>query len=444
MDDKKIWGIIALIGGGLLAIINVKVALGSLFIIIGIIGYIFLSTDNEKKSEQEKLSDYRYSILVLLARVMSADGRQMKCELDVVKSAIREYYFTEEDQKTALKQFQSILNDINKFKNYDLYEICRSINEQFRFNYTAKSELIDILLAVAYADDILQEDGWFSEENEIQIIANHLGVSENILNFFKNKYEQEKYNSEFRDVILQLLAAVMKADGKQMKCELDRVKATIRRYYKTEEERKTALKKFQSILNNQNKPNLNKICTVINQNFDYAAKSELIMELLAVAYADDTFSDIEASTIDKIVTNLFISRKEYKSIKNIFKKKYKQGEYNYDENRNEYKESYYNKSQDKKQNKKKNENKNRDNGYSKSNSNRSISGSISVSEAYEILRVDSNASDAEIKKAYRVRALMYHPDKVSSLGDEAIRQATESMKQINQAWDVVKEARGMR
>ena len=440
MDDKKIWGIIALIGGGLLAIINVKVALGSLFIIIGIIGYIYLSTDNEKTSEQEKLSDYRYAILVLLARVMCADGRQMKCELDIVKSAIYKYYITEEDQKTALKQFQSILNDINKFKTYDLYEICRSINEQFRFNYTAKSELIDILLAVAYADDILQEDGWFSEENEIQIIANHLGVSENILNFFKNKYEQEKYNTEFRDVILQLLAAVMKADGKQMKCELDRVKATIRRYYKTEEERKTALKKFQSILNNQNNPNLNKICTVINQIFDYAAKSELIMELLAVAYADDDFSNIEASTINKIVTNLFISREEYKSIKNIFKNKNKQGEYNYDENRNEYNESYYNKNQ----NKKKNENKNRDNEYSKSNSSDNISGNISVNEAYEILRVDSNASDAEIKKAYRVLALMYHPDKVSSLGDEAVRQATESMKQINQAWDVVKEARGMR
>ena len=438
MDDKKILGIIALISGGLTTIL-INFTAGLLSIII--IGLCYIGSDNnEKTSEQEKLSDYRYAILVLLARVMSADGKQMKCELDVVKSTIHKYYITEEDQRTALKQFQSILNDINKFKNYDLYEICKSINEQFRFNYTAKSELIDILLAVAYADDILQEDGWFSEENEIQIIANHLGVSENILKFFKNKYEQEKYNSEFRDVILQLLAAVMKADGKQMKCELDRVKATIRRYYKTDEERLDALKRFQSILNDKNKPNLSKICNVINQKFDYAAKSELTMELLAVAYADDNFSDIEASTINKIVTNLFISREEYKSIKNIFKNKNKQGEYNYDENRNEYNESYYNKNQ----NKKKNENKNRDNEYSKSNSSDNISGNISVNEAYEILRVDSNASDAEIKKAYRVLALMYHPDKVSSLGDEAVRQATESMKQINQAWDVVKEARGMR
>ena len=438
MDDKKILGIIALIGGGLTTIL-INFTAGLLSIII--IGLCYIGSDNnEKTSEQEKLSDYRYAILVLLARVMCADGRQMKCELDIVKSAIYKYYITEEDKKTALKQFQSILNDINKFKNYDLYEICRSINEQFRFNYTAKSELIDILLAVAYADDILQEDGWFSEENEIQIIANHLGVSENILNFFKNKYEQGENNTGFRDSILQLLAAVMKADGKQMKCELDRIKATIRRYYKTEEEQKAALKQFQSILNNQNKPSLNKICNVINQKFDYAAKSELIMELLAVAYADDDFSEIEASTINKIVTNLQISRKEYKSIKNIFRKKYNQGEYKYDENRNEYNESYYNKNQ----NKKKNENKNRDNEYSKSNSSDNISGNISVNEAYEILRVDSNASDAEIKKAYRVLAMMYHPDKVSSLGDEAVRQATESMKQINQAWDVVKEARGMR
>lgn len=437
MDDKKIWGILALIGGGLLAIINAKVALGSLFITIGIIGYIFLSTDNEKKSDQEKLSDYRYAILVLLARVMSADGRQMKCELDVVKSAIREYYVTGKEQEAALKQLQSILNNIDKYKKYNLNEICSSINKKFGYNSQAKKLIIRDLLAVAYADGDLQKEGAFNEENEIQIIANHhLGILsydyQNILSLFKNKYEQKKYNTEFRDSILQLLARVMKADGKQMKCELDRVKSTIRRYYKTEDERLAALKQFQSILNGNKRFHINKICSSINQKFDYAVKSELIMELLAVAYADDKFSSKEKSTIDKIVIYLQISPEEYESIKNIFRKKYNQGEYKYDENRNEYNESNYNK--------KKDENKNR----SKSNSNRSKSGSISVSEAYDILGVEGNASDAEVKKAYRVLAMMYHPDKFYSLGDEAIRQATESMKQINAAWDVVKEARGMR
>ena len=405
-----------------------------------VLGVFLIFTSNPKEnipSDQENLSDYRYAILVLLARVMSADGRQMKCELDVVKSAIRRYYITEDEQKKALKQLQSILNNIDKYKKYNLNEICSSINKKFGYNYTNKSELIKILLSVAYADGDLQKGGAFNEENEIQIIANHhLGILsydyQNILSFFKNKYEQKKYNTEFRDSILQLLARVMKADGKQMKCELDRVKSTIRRYYKTEDERLAALKQFQSILNGNKRFHINKICSSINQKFDYAVKSELIMELLAVAYADDKFSSKEKSTIDKIVIYLQISPEEYESIKNIFRKKYKQGEYKYDENRNEYNESDYNK--------KKDENKNK----SKSNSNRSKSGSISVSEAYDILKVEGNASDAEVKKAYRVLAMMYHPDKFYSLGDEAIRQATESMKQINAAWDVVKEARGMR
>ncbi len=400
----------------------------------------FDNEENKKDSDYEKLSDYRYAILVLLARVMSADGRQMKCELDVVKSAIREYYVTEDEQKAALKQFQYILNNIDKYKKYTLGEICRPINDHFKDNYFGhdnfdKSRLIEKLLEVAYADSNLQKEGLFSKESEIQIIVNCLGISsygyEKILNFFKIKYEQEETKMNYKDSILHLLAEVMKADEKQIKCELDRVKATIRRYYLTEEEQKNALKQFQSILNDKKNSDLNKICRIINLQFDYAAKSELIMELLAVAYADDLWNSTEETIIQEIIKNLDITSQEYKSIYILFMNKYKQGEYKY-ENYNEYNKNW------------ENENKNKDSGKSKSNSNRSRSGSISVSDAYDILGVEGDASDEEVKKAYRILAMMYHPDKVSSLGDEAIRQATESMKQINLAWDVVKEARGMK
>ena len=235
--------------------------------------------------------------------------------------------------------------------------------------------------------------------------------------------------NNFKYCILVLLGEVMKADGRLMSCELDRVKATIRRYYKTESEQKSALKQFQTILDHHH--NLEAICSSINKRLNYIAKSELIMELLAEAYADDHFDTTEETIIQKIVKNLNITSQEYKSIYILFMNKYKQGEYKY-ENYNEYNKNW------------ENENKNKNNRNSKSNSNRSKSGSISVSEAYDILGVEGNASDAEIKKAYHVLAMMYHPDKVSSLGDEAIRQATESMKQINEAWDVVKSARGMR
>ena len=55
-----------------------------------------------------------------------------------------------------------------------------------------------------------------------------------------------------------------------------------------------------------------------------------------------------------------------------------------------------------------------------------------------------DASDEEVKKAYRALAVKYHPDNAASLGDEAIRQATESMKQINKAWETVKNIRGIK
>ena len=54
---------------------------------------------------------------------------------------------------------------------------------------------------------------------------------------------------------------------------------------------------------------------------------------------------------------------------------------------------------------------------------------------YKTLGVGKNASDAEIKKAYRKLARQYHPDRNS--GD---KQAEERFKEISQAYDVLSDA----
>lgn len=57
---------------------------------------------------------------------------------------------------------------------------------------------------------------------------------------------------------------------------------------------------------------------------------------------------------------------------------------------------------------------------------------------YKILNVDKNATDNEIKKAYRKLALIYHPDKNSET-DLSKKEADKKIKEINVAYEVLKD-----
>ena len=56
-----------------------------------------------------------------------------------------------------------------------------------------------------------------------------------------------------------------------------------------------------------------------------------------------------------------------------------------------------------------------------------------IDDPYKVLGVSPNASDEEIKKAYRKLALKYHPDR--NPGDE---EAAKKMQEINAAYDQIK------
>ena len=67
-----------------------------------------------------------------------------------------------------------------------------------------------------------------------------------------------------------------------------------------------------------------------------------------------------------------------------------------------------------------------------------------VNSAYKILEIEKSATDDEVKKAYRRMAKRFHPDKVSTLGEEVRHGAEEKFKKIQEAYEQIKKERGMR
>jgi len=52
--------------------------------------------------------------------------------------------------------------------------------------------------------------------------------------------------------------------------------------------------------------------------------------------------------------------------------------------------------------------------------------------------------DEEVKKAYRRMAIKYHPDKISHLGEDAQKGATEKFQKVQQAYEQIKKHRKMK
>lgn len=189
---------------------------------------------------------------------------------------------------------------------------------------------------------------------------------------------------DFVASMLVLTAAVMKADKKVMKSELDYVKQFFMKQFgqAVTEQQMLMLKE---ILNKEIP--VREVCLQIKQNMDYSARLQLIHFLFGVAAADAQVHADEVAVIEEIARYLNIQINDINSIKAMFFK--------------------------------------------------------DTESMYRILEISSDASDDEVKKAYRKMALKYHPDKVSTLGDDIQNAAKEKFQQLNNAYEEIKKQRGM-
>ena len=70
--------------------------------------------------------------------------------------------------------------------------------------------------------------------------------------------------------------------------------------------------------------------------------------------------------------------------------------------------------------------------------------SSALEDAYEIIGVNSSATDPEVKKAYRRLMSQNHPDKLIAKGlpEEMIEIATNKTQEIQKAYDLIADSRG--
>lgn len=83
---------------------------------------------------------------------------------------------------------------------------------------------------------------------------------------------------------------------------------------------------------------------------------------------------------------------------------------------------------------------------SSSSSSNGNAGYQSIDDAYRVLGAEKDASDGEVKKAYRKLMNQHHPDKLVSRGlpEEMIKLANEKTQEIKAAYEQIKKQRGFK
>ncbi|MGN6452949.1 MAG: co-chaperone DjlA [Steroidobacteraceae bacterium] len=75
-----------------------------------------------------------------------------------------------------------------------------------------------------------------------------------------------------------------------------------------------------------------------------------------------------------------------------------------------------------------------------------MAGGRELAEAYRVLETSAAASNEEVAKAYRRQLQRHHPDKLKAHGlpESMLAHAKQRTQQIIEAWEVVRERRGIR
>lgn len=186
--------------------------------------------------------------------------------------------------------------------------------------------------------------------------------------------------------IIVLLACVIKADGRVLKSEINFIKPFLLRTF-GEERAKQALALLKQLITEDIDPVA--VSRQMAQYINYSTRLEFVRLLLEVSNSDGDIAPQEFNIIELIATNMAVQPADYQSLLALYQR---------------HKD---------------------------------------VNWAYTALEISPAATNDEVKKAYRRMAMKYHPDKVANASEELRKQATDKFRGINEAYEHIKQQRGM-
>ena len=201
----------------------------------------------------------------------------------------------------------------------------------------------------------------------------------------KNMKTSATGGGDFLSVLLVLFAAIMKADGVQKKSELNYIKQFFISQIGINDTKKL-MQIFKKILE-QDIP-LKEVCLQIKSRMDEPSRLQVIHVLFGLSKSDGEIHPNEVNIIKDISGMLGISSLDYKSIEGMY----------------------------------------RDN----------------LESAFNVLGINKESTNLEIKKAYRKMANKYHPDKIAHLGSEFKEIAHDKFKSVSEAYARIKKDRNIK
>jgi DnaJ like chaperone protein len=218
---------------------------------------------------------------------------------------------------------------------------------------------------------------------------------DNSQNYYSDPLEGER--TSFRFALLVMASYVIRADGRIMHSEMEYVRTFLRQNFGEEaaQEGNTILLRLfeQRKEMERNNPNafidtIRQCATQLAYALTYEQRLQLLAFLCGIAKADGQVSPEEIDALKEIARYMQLQDAEVDSLLNL--------------------------------------------------------GGKSLEDAYKVLEVNPEATDQEVRAAYRQLALKHHPDRVAALGEDVKQAAEEKFRQINNAKEMIYNARGMK